>query len=394
MSLTSLSHHEDFTKKVIQPISRFRAFVYTAIANLTWLQDDAYVLAPLDLFESIRMENLLTFYKLPHISVFQKLILFKKPDERTELELQTIKWMFEIGFKCFQLCPTDIKMALMRRATYKCYGPGRWILKQGHLSTNMYLIVKGQVVITEDVQNPVTKLMENTERCKLKEKHSFGESAVMFNTLRTNSVQSLSAVELISISKNDFTDIIKDNLQLKWNENSKAIKNSSYFKHLSLMELHKCSTISSIKTFKNHEYVLGKGTGDVDYAYFVLEGEISLILHLEIEEIVKSCRNVRFKVYKLRKTSEKLNKKKYSNVYVDTCTFLPDSCFNIGENVKDKEFMTTHIAETKCLCVPLWFMAETQKLKCWELVKLDLNSIIPSKNQVFSKLYPGGYKLK
>ena len=80
----------------------------------------------------------------------------------------------------------------MRRATYKCYGPGRWILKQGHLSTNMYLIVKGQVMITEDVQNPVTKLMENTERCKLKEKHSFGESAVMFNTLRTNSVQSLS----------------------------------------------------------------------------------------------------------------------------------------------------------------------------------------------------------
>jgi len=83
-------------------------------------------------------------------------------------------------------------MDLIRRATYKCYGPGRWILKQGHLSTNMYLIVKGRVVITEDVRNSVTKLMENTERCKLKEKQSFGESAVMFNTLRTNSVQSLS----------------------------------------------------------------------------------------------------------------------------------------------------------------------------------------------------------
>lgn len=83
-------------------------------------------------------------------------------------------------------------MALIRRATYKCYGPGRWILKQGHLSTNMYLIVKGHVVITEDVKNSITKLMENTERCKLKEKQSFGESAVMFDTYRTNSVQSLS----------------------------------------------------------------------------------------------------------------------------------------------------------------------------------------------------------
>ncbi|CAI6365934.1 unnamed protein product [Macrosiphum euphorbiae] len=198
----------------------------------------------------------------------------------------------------------------------------------------MYLIVKGHVVFTEDVQNSVTKLMDNTERCKLKEKHSFGESAVMFNTLRTNSVQSLSAVELNSISKNDFTDIIKDNLQLQWNENAIAIKNSSYFKHLSLMELNKCSTISFIKTFKDHEYVLGKGTGDVDYAYFVLESEISLILHLEIiEEIVKRYRNVRFKMFKLTKTSEKFNKKKYSNVYVNTCTFLPDSCFNIGNKI-------------------------------------------------------------
>lgn len=65
-------------------------------------------------------------------------------------------------------------------------------------------------------------------------------------------------VELISISKNDFMDIIKDNLQLQWNANAIAIKNSSYFKHLSLMELNKCSTISFIKTFKEHEYVLGK----------------------------------------------------------------------------------------------------------------------------------------
>lgn len=64
-------------------------------------------------------------------------------------------------------------------------------------------------------------------------------------------------MELISISKNDFMDIVKDNLQLQWNANAVAIKNSSYFKHLSLMELNKCSTYSFIKTFKENEYVLG-----------------------------------------------------------------------------------------------------------------------------------------
>jgi len=83
-------------------------------------------------------------------------------------------------------------MALIKRACYKCYGPGRWILKQGHLSTNMYLIVRGNVRITEYVQNSNTKLLDNIEHCQLKEKKSFGESAVMFNTQRINSVQSLS----------------------------------------------------------------------------------------------------------------------------------------------------------------------------------------------------------
>lgn len=83
-------------------------------------------------------------------------------------------------------------MALIRRASYKCYGPDRWILKQGHLSKNMYLIVRGSVRITEDVPNPVTKVMERIERCILKEKKSFGENAVMFNTSRINSVQSIS----------------------------------------------------------------------------------------------------------------------------------------------------------------------------------------------------------
>ncbi|KAL4143177.1 hypothetical protein QTP88_005537 [Uroleucon formosanum] len=351
MSLTSLSHHDVFTKKGLQPLSRFRAVVHKVIANLPWLQHDDYVLAPLNKFDSICMKNLISAHVLSHISVFQKLIFFKPPEERTVLELQTIEWMFAIGFKFFHLCPIEIKMALIRRATYKCYGPGRWILKQGHLSTNMYLIVKGHVLITEDVQNSVTKLMDNTECCKLKEKQSFGESAVMFNTFRTNSVQSLSTVELISISKNDFMDIIKDNLQLQWNANAIAIKNSSYFKHLSLMELNKCSTISFIKTFKEHEYVLGKGTGDVDFAHFVLEGEISLIMRLKIERIVNRFGNM-FNYFLLQ-----------------------------GENIMDNEFMTTNINETKCLCVPHWFMAETEKLKCWEFVKLDLNHIILSKDQ-------------
>lgn len=84
-------------------------------------------------------------------------------------------------------------MAFIKNASYKCYGPNRWILKEGHSPQYMYLIVKGKVRITEQVYNPVSKIMETIEHCQLNEKKSFGESAVMFNTsLRITSVQSLS----------------------------------------------------------------------------------------------------------------------------------------------------------------------------------------------------------
>lgn len=54
-------------------------------------------------------------------------------------------------------------------------------------------------------------------------------------------------------------------------------------------------------------------------------------MRLKIERIVNRFGNVRFK---LIKTSEKLNKKKYENKHIDTYTFLPDSCFNIGNKIK------------------------------------------------------------
>lgn len=53
------------------------------------------------------------------------------------------------------------------------------------------MIVKGHVRITENVLNPVFKTLDIIEHCKLDEKKSFGESAVMFNTCRITSVQSL-----------------------------------------------------------------------------------------------------------------------------------------------------------------------------------------------------------
>lgn len=50
-----------------------------------------------------------------------------------------------------------------------------------------------------------------------------------------------------------------------------------------------------------------------------------------------------------------------------------------------KEFIVLDDTNAKCLCVPLWFMKRTEKLKNWTIVKLDLNNIVPDKNTVFER---------
>jgi len=65
-------------------------------------------------------------------------------------------------------------------------------------------------------------------------------------------------VELISISKKDFANIVADGLRIKWDTNAMAIRNSPYFRHLTDIELHKCSAVSFIKTYTENDHVLGK----------------------------------------------------------------------------------------------------------------------------------------
>lgn len=56
----------------------------------------------------------------------------------------------------------------------------------------MYLIVKGSVIITKNVYNPILKTTNIVEQYELNAGKSFGESAVMFNTNRITSAKSLS----------------------------------------------------------------------------------------------------------------------------------------------------------------------------------------------------------
>lgn len=65
----------------------------------------------------------------------------------------------------------------------------------------MYLIVEGRVRVVQHVYNQNLNKTDIVQHCQLSKRQSFGESAVIFDTRRTTSVQSLSNGLLVQADK-------------------------------------------------------------------------------------------------------------------------------------------------------------------------------------------------
>lgn len=116
----------------MNPILKFKIAVWTVIANLPLLNDEDFLFATINSFDSKAKEALVNSNKFSvfvstvfiytlynyiiNIGVYNincnynnnfqhKLICFKPSNKRTLFELESIKWIFAIGFKFFKLCP-------------------------------------------------------------------------------------------------------------------------------------------------------------------------------------------------------------------------------------------------------------------------------------------------
>ncbi|XP_050426951.1 uncharacterized protein LOC126837164 [Adelges cooleyi] len=364
---------------LLNPKLRFKTAILSMIHNLDWLADETLSETPIDFMEIITERAL---DSSPVLTIFHKLTMVRPRELRTKFEIESIIRVLGAGFKFFKLCPLERNIAVMTTATYKCFGPDRIILKQDRQPWNMYYIVKGVVSLCKDVYDPILKKTESVEQCKLTDGETFGESAVMFNRPMKTSVKSLTTVELICISREDFVETLKDNMLLVWEKNAEAIKNSWFFNYLNLDQLNKASTVSFIKTYQPDEHVVGDEIGNVDYGHFMMGGKVNMIKRLKmIESPIRLTGQFTYRLYNGKRKLE--SRQKIIEEFLQICTFSGRSCFNIGESIKNKDFMVDKYSVATCLCVPKRFMYETERLKCWKRTQIELENIIPTTIQVF-----------
>ncbi|KAJ8297712.1 hypothetical protein KUTeg_024243, partial [Tegillarca granosa] len=103
--------------------------------------------------------------------------------------------------------PLRTQEKLCKVAWYQKIGPKKAIVRQGHHAESFYFILSGTAYVKKLMQDPKTGETRVNTIARLTKGQSFGEIGLLFNTLRTATVESATPMEVLVIGKEDFNRI-------------------------------------------------------------------------------------------------------------------------------------------------------------------------------------------
>ncbi|KAJ8410905.1 hypothetical protein AAFF_G00188620 [Aldrovandia affinis] len=139
-----------------------------------------------------------------YISSEVKAILSRPPRNRKPDEIKLAMLALRNAVDTFAEYPPDMQENLAQVGWYESFGPGRVIIRQGHIPQNFYLILSGLArVCTNSVDEQTGELCEKTTAF-LEKGRSFGEVAILNAARRNATVVCHNTVSLLAISRQDF----------------------------------------------------------------------------------------------------------------------------------------------------------------------------------------------
>ncbi|XP_063807483.1 cyclic nucleotide-binding domain-containing protein 2-like isoform X2 [Pseudophryne corroboree] len=157
-----------------------------------------------------------------------KQILTSPPDKRTAEETKVAMLSLRMTVSSFAGYPVYIQEKIAKVGWYECFGPGRVIIRQGHIAQNFYLILSGTAVVTKVSRNETTGEHFSKTVAFLKRGKYFGDVAILTDAKRNATVVCHDTVSLLAISRQDFLTIFL---------NSESQEGSDYIRLLHNIEL-------------------------------------------------------------------------------------------------------------------------------------------------------------
>ncbi|XP_075190100.1 cyclic nucleotide-binding domain-containing protein 2-like [Anomaloglossus baeobatrachus] len=136
-----------------------------------------------------------------------KQILTSPPEKRTAEETKLAMLSLRMTVSSFAGYPVHIQEKIAKVGWYECFGPGRVIIRQGHVAQNFYLILSGMAVVTKVSRSQKTGEHFSKTVAFLKKGKYFGDVAILTNTKRNATVVCHDSVSLLAITRQDFLNI-------------------------------------------------------------------------------------------------------------------------------------------------------------------------------------------
>ncbi|XP_031753205.1 cyclic nucleotide-binding domain-containing protein 2-like [Xenopus tropicalis] len=143
------------------------------------------------------------------ISAEAQAILTNPPEKRTSEGVKMAMFSLRSTVDAFARYPVHIQEKIARTGWYECFGPGRVIIRQGHVPQNFYLILSGTAVVTKVSRNKETGEHFSNTVAFLKKGKYFGDVAILTNAKRNATIVCHETVSLLAISREDFLDIFQ-----------------------------------------------------------------------------------------------------------------------------------------------------------------------------------------
>ncbi|CAL1545175.1 unnamed protein product [Lymnaea stagnalis] len=214
------------------------------------------------------------------------------PDERTPDQIHHLKQLL-MNMKSFRENLTDEmrdKMCQVVRYT-KC-DKGRVVLRQGHVGFDFYFIFSGSVFIQIDVYDEKNDTTFTNVENVLRTGEGFGEIALLGDGRRTASVICKEPTELCQIDKMTFLDLCPVLFNQQLQDKIDFARQFPLFEFWDQEMLRRLCFLSQVLDVP-HSTVVEVNWATTNYAYFVMNGRLSMLKEFDVTEIVEKSSQTR-----------------------------------------------------------------------------------------------------
>lgn len=213
-----------------------------------------------------------------YVSAETKHVLSSPASTRTEQQIAKVKyWLSNI--RSFAEYPRRMQQKLIQVGWYEGHRPKRVLIRQGHRPQAFYFLLSGSAVVTVmDKKSHISRTVHF-----LKRGDSFGELAILHDTVRQSTIITREFSELLVISKEDFVDIFMASGGIKNitdPDHADFIKSINFLKDWPI-ELLALNPKRCLFHFFRRGAVLVKDSNRSDWIYIIKSGSCRILKKLK-----------------------------------------------------------------------------------------------------------------